>query len=194
MRTWLEDKNLRLEVKFSRSFSSSSVVAITDEIARELPSCEVGKESVLSAMRDASYVLLQPQHPPHFQKGIHKGFIRVKHPGTPVQVSVENMTVCVIFDWTPNLGALKARVQKASRQLKNDTARDPGALGFFVMQVSQGDAAKDAIKSRYRSSLPLNCLGIVLLSDPAFLIPASGLLKETIDAMAVAGKNLRLSQ
>jgi hypothetical protein len=162
MRTWLENKNLRLEVKFSRSFSSGSVVAITEEIVRRLPLCEVGKESVLSAMRGASYVLLQRQHPPHF-KGIRKGLISVKQPGTPVQISPENIPVAVIFDWTPNLGALRARIQKASRQLKNDAARDPGTLGFFVMQVSHGEAAKDAIFSRYASSLPLNCLGIVFL-------------------------------
>jgi hypothetical protein len=193
LRTWLEDRNLRFEVKFSRSFSSSSVVAITQEIVRQLPLCEVGKEGVLSAMRDASYVLLQRQNPPHFQKGIHKGLIRVKQPGTPVQISPENMPVTVIFDWTPNLGALRTRIQKASRQLKNDAARDPGTLGFFVMQVSHGEAAKDAIVSRYFSSLPLNCLGIVVLSDPGFLIPVSGLSMEIVDTMAVAAKALNLS-
>jgi len=188
MRTWLEDRNLRLEVKFSRLFSSGNVVAITNEIVRQLPFCEVGKEGVLSAMRGASYVLLQRQHPPYFQKGIHKGSIRVKQPGTPVQVSLENMPVCVIFVWTANLRALKARIQKASQQLKNDAARDPGTPGFFVMQVSHGESAKDAIITRCFSALPLNCLGIVLLSDPSFLIPISGLSTATVDTMAVAAK------
>jgi hypothetical protein len=188
MRAWLEDRNLRLEVRFTRSFSSGSVVAITDEIVQQVPFCDVGKEGVLSTMRGASYVLLQRQQQPFFQKGIRKGIIRVKHPGTPVQLSPENMPVCVIFDWALNLGALKARIQKASRQLNNDTARDPGAPGFFVMQVSHGEAAKDAIISRYFSSLPPNCLGIVLLSDPSYLIPASGISSEATDAMAVAAK------
>ena len=118
----------------------------------------------------------------------------MKQPGTPVQISAENMPVTVIFDWTPNLGALQARIQKASRQLKNDAARDPGTLGFFVMQASHGEAAKDAIVSRYFSSLPLNCLGIVLLSDPSFLIPASGLSSEAAETMAVAAEALDLSE
>jgi len=193
LRAWLEERNLRLEVKFSRSFSSGVIVAITKEIGRGLPLCEVGKEGVLSAIRGASYVLLQRQDPPYFLKGIHKGLIRVKQPGTPVQISPENMPVCIIFDWVLNLSALKARIQKASRQLKNDAVRDAGALGFFVMQVSQGGVAKGAIESRYFSSLPLNCLGIVLLSDPSFLVPVSGLLPGVCEVMAVAAKARDLS-
>jgi len=188
MRAWLEERDLRLEVKFSRSFSSGSVVAIKNEIVRQFPFCKVGKECVLSAMRGASYVLLQRQAPPFYPKGFHKGIVRIKQPGTPVQVSPENMPLLVIFDWTPNLRALKGRIQKASRQLMNDTARDARAAGFFVMQVSHGEAAKDAIITRYFSSLPPNCLGIVHLSDLSFLIPISGLSPEIAGIMAVAAK------
>jgi hypothetical protein len=194
MRTWLEERNLRLEVKFSRAFSSGSVVAITDEIVRQVGLCVIGKECVISAMRGASYVLLRCQHPPFFQKGIRKGIIRVKQAGTPVQISPENMPVLVVFDWTLNLSALKARIQNASRQLKNDAARDPGTLGFFVMQVSHGEAAKEAITGRYFSSLPRNCVGIVLLADLSFLIPVSGLSSNVAAIMTVAAKAVDLSE
>ncbi len=188
MQPWLKERNLRLEVKFSRSFSSGSVVAIKNEIVRQSLFCEVGKECVLSAMRGASYVLLQRQDPPFYPKGFRKGIIHLEQPGTPVQLSPENMPITVVFDRMPNLHALKWRIQKASRQLKNDTARDARAIGFFVMQVSHGEAAKDAIVSTYFSSVPLNCLGIVLLSDQSFLIPISGLSPEIAEIMAVAAK------
>lgn len=188
IRPWLEDRNLRVEIKFSRSFSSGSVPAITNEIVQQIVACEVGKECVLRNMRDARYILLRRESPPHFQKGIHKGSIRVKQPGRPVPISPENMPVRIIFNWLPNLGALKGRVQKASRQLKNDADRDPGSRGFFVMQVSLGEPAKEAIIHRYLSSLPVNCEGIVLLSDRNFLIPVSELSNETVETMAVAAR------
>jgi hypothetical protein len=34
LRTWVEDRDLRVELKFSRLFSSGTVIAITEEIAR----------------------------------------------------------------------------------------------------------------------------------------------------------------
>jgi hypothetical protein len=42
----------------------------------------------------------------------HKGIIRVKQPGTPVQVLPKNMSIQVVFDWRPNLDALKQRIRK----------------------------------------------------------------------------------
>jgi hypothetical protein len=185
---WLEQKDLRLEVKFARAFSSSVVSLIGEQILRQATSSQVvGQEVMLTAMSGTSYVLLQRQDPPHF-KGIRTGLIRVKQAGKPVQVSPENMSVSVVFDLKPNLNALKARIQKASRQLKNDSKLDPTATGFFALEVSHGIFAKDAILSRFFSSLPGNCLGIVLISDSSFLIPVLNLPHNTADVMAIAAK------
>lgn len=186
IRTWLEDSDLRLEVKFSTLITSGTVIAITDEIDREVRVCEEGRERVLKTVPDARYVLLKRLCPPYYEKGIRSGTILVKQAGTPAEVVPQNMPVLVVFNWLPNLAALKWRIQKASRQLKNDTAADREAQGFFVMQVSHGEAAKEAVISRYFSSLPVNCLGIVLLSSLGFVIPRSGLSTEITDIMALA--------
>lgn len=190
MRTWLEEKSLRLELKCSRPFSMERARAIADKLVHEIPSCEVGKEAVLGGLRGARYVVLQREHPPYFQKGLRKGFIQIKQPGTPVRLSPENMPVSVVFDRIPNLSALRARIRKASRQLVNDAVNDPGAFGFFVMQMSHGEAAKDAVMRRYFPTLPRNCLGVVLLSDPGFLIPLAGVPTEIVESMLVAAKGL----
>lgn len=189
IQTWLEDRELRLEVKFSRTFSSGNVPAITDEIDRRVRGCEHCKEHELNTVANASYVLLKRLDPPHYQKGFQSGIIRVKHPGTPVELVPQNMTVRVIFDWLPNLIALKRRIQKASRQLRKDATKDPEARGFFVMQISRGEAAKDAIMDKYLPSLPSNCLGIVLISALSFVVPRSGLSTEITEIMALAAKS-----
>lgn len=186
LRTWLRERDLRMEVKFSRLFSSGTVVAIVEEIVKRVRACEEGKAWVLNEFSGGSCVLLNRFNEPYHKKGIHKAIIRIEEPGTPVQVVPQNMPIQVIFDWRPNLDALKQRIQRASRQLKNDTAKDPDAQGFFVMEMSDGNAGKEAVVNRHFSSLPVNCLGIVLLANPGFIIPKSNLSTEIVEVMALA--------
>jgi hypothetical protein len=187
-RDWLEDKELRLEIRFPRTFSSESVIAITREIKQIVLQSEPGKEISLSAIRGSRCFLTESHEEPHFKKGIRQGLIRIKQPGVPVQLSPQNMPVLVSFESNMNTTALRARLQKASRQLKADAIRDPGAVGFFVMEVFRGEDAKDIIAKRYLSSFPTNCLGIVLLSNSGWLIPASGVSQDVCDVMALAAR------
>jgi hypothetical protein len=164
------------------------VGAIVDEIDPQIRVSEQGKEHRLNAVAGGSYVLLERLRPPHHKKGFRGGIARVKTPGTPVEVSPQNMPVQNIFDRLPNLTALKQRVRKAWEQLTNDAAKDDSAQGFCVMQMSDGEAASNAIITRYLPSMPSNCLGVVILSSSTFLVPAAGLPTQVLDLMALAAK------
>ena len=165
IRSWLEDRELRMELKFSRSFSPSIVSTVIEELrARRIPRAPV----------------------PFFRKGMHTGHIIVKEPGTPVPVAPQNMPILVVFDWLPNLKALKKRLKKASMLMRGDASMDPGAQGFIVLEMSHGELAKDAIVEHF-SLLPTNCLGVVLLSDSSYLVPRSDLSAESAKALMVAG-------
>jgi hypothetical protein len=53
------------------------------------------------------------------------------------------------FDWPPNLGAVRALIKKANRQLQNDAALSSGTTGFIVMQARGGEQLGMAIEQRY---------------------------------------------
>jgi hypothetical protein len=186
IRSWLEDRELRMELKFSRSFSPSIVSTVIEELRSHLYTVGVLNEQPLNSVPGSRYIVLPCQSAPFFRKGMHTGHIIVKEPGTPVPVAPQNMPILVVFDWLPNLKALKKRLKKASMQMRGDASMDPGAQGFIVLEMSHGELAKDAIVEHF-SLLPTNCLGVVLLSDSSYLVPRSDLSAESAKALMVAG-------
>lgn len=151
----------------------------------QVRSLEICKEQRLRRIIDSRYILLSRRGELFYKRGVHTGTIRVKSPGTPVQVLPENMPILVVFDWMPNLVALKRRIQKAGQQLKNDSAKDPDAQGFFVIEGSHAEAAKAKIVECF-SQLPTNCLGVALLSSPSYVIPRSDVSSDVTKIMAIA--------
>lgn len=186
LRDWLENHELRVEIRLSRLFSVETVPAIGEEIDRQVRALEACKEQPLDSVRGSRYVVLPRLHEPFYRKGAHTGLIKVKKAGTPVQAIIQNMPILVVFDWVPNLGALKRRLQKASTQLRNDSAKDSNAQGFFVVEASHGEAAKDKIVA-YFPMLPTNCLGVVLLSAPGYVVPRSDVPSAVTQILAIAG-------
>lgn len=186
LRGWLENHELRVEIKLSRLFSVETVPAIGEEIDRQVRALEACKEQPLDSVRGSRYVVLPRLHEPFYRKGAHTGLIKVKKAGTPVQAIIQNMPILVVLDWVPNLGALKRRLQKASTQLRNDSAKDSNAQGFFVVEASHGEAAKDKIVA-YFPMLPTNCLGVVLLSAPGYVVPRSDVPSAVTQILAIAG-------
>jgi len=183
---WLEDRELRMELKFSKLFSVSVVPTIIKELRSRLTTVGVGSEQRLDAVPGSRYIVLPRLQVPFYEKGIHTGHIVVKQPGTPVQAVPQNMPVLVIFDWVPNLKALKQRLQKAAMQLGGDTLKDSNAQGFVVLEMSHGELAKDAIIEHF-SLLPANCLGVTLRSDSSYVVPRSDLSAEAANVLALAG-------
>jgi hypothetical protein len=186
IRSWLEDRELRTELRFSRSFSPSIVPSVIKELRSRLQTIEIGSEQPLNAVPGSRYIVLRRQDGPFYRKGIHTAHVVVKQPGTPVQLVPQNMPVLVIFDWLPNLKALKQRLQKASMQLRGDALKDPDAQGFVVLEMSHGELAKDAVVEHF-SLLPRNCLGVILRSDPSYLVPRSDVSVEAAKVLMLAG-------
>ncbi len=183
---WLEERDLRLEIKLSKLFSVGTIPAIVREIELLRHSPEIAKEQPLRSIADSWYVVLPRLHELVYDRGIQAGQIRGKKAGTPVQILPQNMPILVVFDWEPNLGALKRRIQKAGKQLINDRAKDSNAEGFVVVQASHGEVAKDKIVE-YFPHLPTNCLGVVLLSSPGYVISRSDSFDDVTQVMAIAG-------
>jgi hypothetical protein len=179
IRTWLEDRELRMEL-------TSIVPSVIGELRRRLQTVEVGKEQQLDAVSGSRYIVLQRQDDPFYRKGILTAKVVVRQPGTPVQLVPKNMPVLVIFDWLPNLKALKQRLQKASMQLSGDALKDPDAQGFVVLEMSHGELAKDALVEHF-SLLPGNCLGVMLRSDHSYLVPRSDVTAEAVEILMLAG-------
>ena len=184
-RTWLQDRELRMEVKFSKTFSHSVVSSIIHELQAGVRKVVAGNEQALLAIPGSRYIVLPRQHPPFYEKGVHSGHIVVRQPGTPVQAVPQNMPILVVFEWLPNLKALNKRLHKAASQLRCDSAKDPNAQGFVVLEMSHGESAKDAIIKGF-SLLPMNCLGVVLRSDSSYLIPRSDLSTEAARVLMLA--------
>lgn len=184
LRDWLEDNELRIEVKFSKLFSNSVVPAIATEIEGQCRRAEVRTETSINAVQGSRYIVLPRLDAPFYKKGIHSGAIIGR--GKVVQIVPQNMPILVIFDWRHNRVALKERIRKASGQLRNDAAKDTDAQGFLVLEGSHGEAAQKTIKSSF-SLLPVNCLGVVLLSDQVYVVPRSDVSEEITRIMGFAG-------
>jgi hypothetical protein len=71
IRSWLEDRELRLEVKFSRLFSDATVHAIGEEIDRRVPTLNICDEQLLNTVPQSRYMVLPRLHEPFYEKGVH---------------------------------------------------------------------------------------------------------------------------
>ena len=111
--------------------------------------------------------------------------------GVPVQANdPRNSPVQIVFDWPPNLGAVRALIKKANRQLQNDAALSSGAAGFIVMQSRGGEQLGRAIEEHFlRNSLPC-CLGVTLVSEMPFdngqIVCRDGVDVKTLEVMSYA--------
>ena len=181
---WLKDNELRVEIKFSRLFSTGVVAAIVAEIEGQVRHAETSTELPINSVLGSRYVVLPRLQTSFYKKGIHTS--RIIGTGTVVQLIPQNMPIRVFFDWKHNRKALKDRIRKAYRQLTNDAAKDSGAQGFVVLEGSHGEAAQETVRNSF-SLLPANCLGVVLLSDPGCVIPRPGLSDELTRIMGFAG-------
>ena len=180
---WLQDNELRVEIKFSRLFSAGTVAAIVAEVDGQVRHAETLRELPINAVLGSRYIVLPRLQTSFYKKGIHT--CHIIGTGTTVQLIPQNMPIQVVFDWRQNREALKRRIRKASRQLTEDARKDSGAQGFMVLEGSHGEAAQETIKDSL-SLLPANCIGVVLLSDQSCAIPRLGVSDELARMMAFA--------
>jgi RNase P protein component len=153
------------------------------EVDGQVRQAETLRVLPINAVPEGRYIVL-PRSRPSFYKGIRTATIIGT--GAVVQGVPQNMPIHVVFDSKHNRDALKQRIRKAFRQLRNDTVKDCDARGFVVVEGSHGEAARETIKNSF-SCMPANCLGVVLLSDSGCVIPRSGVSGEVAQMMAFAG-------
>ena len=181
---WLKDNELRVEIKLSGLLSPGKVTAIVAEVDGQVRQAETLREFPINAVLGSRYIVLPRLQTSFYKKGIHASHI--VGTGTVVQLIPQNMPIQVVFDWKHNRAALKRRIRKASRQLRNDAGKDSGAQGFVVLEGSHGEAAQETIRDSF-SLLPANCIGVVLLSDQSCVIPRLGVSHELTRMMGFAG-------
>lgn len=134
---WLEKNDCRIQVKFPRGLSQSLVKRICNELGAKVPHALIGDVQTLTLPQGSEFVMLRRDSEQHYRMGFI-GRIMVK--GVPVQANdPRNSPVQIVFDWPPNLGAVRALIKKANRQLQNDAALSSGIAGFIVMQSRGGE-------------------------------------------------------
>jgi hypothetical protein len=183
---WLEDRDLRMEIWFSRSFADSVAEAIVHEIRTRIHSFAVGREQDIQAVPGSRCIILPRFDLEFYRPGIRTAQLEIKQAGVPVQFAVHNMPIVVAFDAGPNLRALMQRVRKAGKQLKNDSLKDPSAQGFIVVETSHGELAKNAIVENFEN-LPPNCIAVIVRSDVSTVVARENVSAETVEALSIAG-------
>jgi hypothetical protein len=183
---WLEGRDLRMEIWFSRSFADNLAGAIVQEIRTRIHSFEVGREQDIQAVPGSRCIILSRFDPEFYRPAIRSFQLEIKQAGVPVQLAVQNMPIVVAFDVGPNLQALMRRVRKAGKQLKNDSLKDPSAQGFIVVETSHGELARDAIVENF-DNLPPNCIAVIVRSDVSTVVARENVSSETLEALNIAG-------
>lgn len=183
---WLEDRDLRLEIRFSRSFANDVAEAVVREIKDRIGDSEVNREENLQSVAGSRWIVLRRSDPEFFRPAIRSGQIEIKQSNVPVQIATHNMPVVVAFDRKPNLQALLRRARKAGRQLESDKAKDPHAMGFIVLETSHGELARDAITENF-GNFPSNCIAVVVRSDVSTMVARDGTSGEHFGIASIAG-------
>ena len=183
---WLEDRDLRMEIWFSRSFPDNVAGSIVQEIRTRIHSFKVGREQDLQAVPGSRCIILPRFDPEFYRLGIRATQVEIKQTGVPVQLAVHNMPIVVAFDAGPNLRALMQRVRKAGKQLKKDSLKDPNAEGFIVVETSHGELAKNTIAENFEN-LPPNCIAVIVRSDVSTVVARENVSAETFKALSIAG-------
>src|SRR5712664_2292826 len=185
---WLEKNDCRIQVKFPRGLSDSLVTGICNELGAKVPHTPIGAVQLLTLPQGSEFVLLRRDSEQHYRMGFI-GRIMVK--GVPVQANdPRNSPVQIVFDWPPNLGAVRALIKKANRQLQNDAALSSGAAGFIVMQSRGGEHLGKEIEERFLRNFPQCCLGVTLVSEIPFengqIVCRDGVDVKTLEVMSYA--------
>jgi hypothetical protein len=149
--------------------------AVIREIKDRIGDSEVNREENLPSVAGSRWIVLR-----------RSGQIEIKQSNVPVQIATHNMPVVVAFDRKPNLQALLRRARKAGRQLENDRAKDPQALGFIVLETSHGELARDAITENF-GYLPSNCIAVVVRSDVSTMVAREDTSGEHFGIASIAG-------
>jgi len=183
---WLEDRDLRMEIRFSRSFADNVAATVLQEIRDRIQNLQVNCEENLQSVAGSRWIVLRRADPEFYRSAIRSAQIEIKQSNVPVQIALHNMPIVVAFDREPNLRALLRRVGKAGRQLKNDRVRDPRALGFIVVETSHGELARDAITENF-GNLPSNCIAVVVRSDVSTLVAREDVSAENVEIVSIAG-------
>ena len=184
---WLEDRSLRAEIWFSRSFPENVAKTIVREITTSIYRLEIRREQEINALPGSRYVLIPRSDPEFYTSAIRSAQIEIKQTGVPVQLAVQNMPIVVAFDPKPNLSALMKRVRKAGKQLRNDGLKDPSAQGFIVAETSHGELAQGEIAKNFEN-LPLNCLGVIVLSNVSAVLARENVTTEILEVLSIAGE------
>jgi hypothetical protein len=164
---WLDKNDCRIQVKFPSGLSHSLVTRICDELSAKVPHAPIRIVQSLTLPQGSEFVLLRRDSQQHFRMGF-VGRVMLKA-GVPVQLNdPRNTPVQIGFDWPPNLGAVRALIKKANRQLQNDAALSSGTTGFIVMQARGGEQLGMAIEQRYLRNFPSCCLGVTLVPEIPF--------------------------
>jgi hypothetical protein len=183
---WLEDRDLRMEIQFSRSFADNVAATVVQELRDHICNLEVNCEENLRSVAGSRWIVLRRSDPEFYRSAIRSAQIEIKESNVPVQVAVHNMPIVVAFDRKPNLLALRRRLRKAGRQLENDRVKDPRALGFIVLETSHGELARNAVTENF-GNLPSNCMAVVVRSDVSTLIAREDVSAEYIEIAGIAG-------
>lgn len=186
IRRWLKDRDLRMELWFSRSFGDNVAPAIIQEIRADIRSFEIGREQHLKTVPGSRCTVLRRYDPEFYRRVIRTCQIEIKETGVPVQLAVHNMPIVVAFDRGPNLRALMQRVRKAGKQLKNDRLKNNSAQGFIVVETSHGELAKEAIVENFEN-LPANCVAVIVRSDVSTVVARENVSSETVETLSIAG-------
>jgi hypothetical protein len=183
---WLEERDLRMEIWFSRSFADNVAKAVVQEIMTRIHSLEASHEQDLKAVPGSRCIILPRFDPEFYHPAIRAAQLEIKQTGVPMQLAAHNMPIVVAFDGRPNLQALMQRVRKAAKQLKNDSFKDPNAQGFIVVETSHGELARDAIAENFEN-LPPNCIAAIVRSDVSTVVARENVSTEILETLKIAG-------
>jgi hypothetical protein len=183
LKDWLQDSELRMEIKLSKLFADSHIPQVMNEI------CE--KAARVDSVRGSTMIVLPQAAEFHYQKGLHTGIILVPA-DKPIQLfAPTSALVRCTFNLKPNLTALGERIREAGKQLRRDLNRDARANGLVVLECMFGEEEIiKAIQERFWSRLPERCLGVSLFSiRQAWIIPRSNLPAELTEILGYAALN-----
>jgi hypothetical protein len=178
---WLKENDCRVQVKFSGGLSPSLVTAICNELSARVPHALVGVGQTLTLPKKSEFVLLRRDSEQHFKKGLTLGRVIVPTTHAIQLTDPRNTLVQIVFDWLPNLGAIRAQINKAKQQLQRDVMLCPGATGFIVIEANGGERLAASIEERFLPNFPPYCLGVTLVPD----IPVGGgqiVFQDSVDA------------
>jgi len=189
LRDWLQQHELRLEVRISKLFSNPHAQTFVEEICASAMRIAVGVETELGSVSGSKLIVLPKAAEFFYRKGLHAGVVRVEVAGTPVPIfAPASSPIRCTFGLESNLKALGKRIREAGKQLARDLKRDAQASGFVVLECMFGgeEQVVDAIQKRFWSRLPERSWGVTLVSPRNWVIPRSDLSAAQVELLSYA--------